>query len=46
MTLYGLPKAVVDELPPEKQQIIRQMTTIVPIRIAVLNDVEWNRIFH
>lgn len=32
---------MVDRLPPEKQEIVKEKLAIVPIRVAVLDGVEW-----
>ncbi|KAJ5671216.1 hypothetical protein N7507_000343 [Penicillium longicatenatum] len=42
MILHGPPKAVVDNLPAEKQEMVQEMLAIVPIRLAVLDGVEWS----
>ncbi|OKL64209.1 hypothetical protein UA08_00513 [Talaromyces atroroseus] len=42
MKLHGPPKALVDSLPLAKQKIIRQKLSIVPIRIAALDGVEFS----
>lgn len=41
MKLHGPPQSVVDNLPLEKQEIVKQKLAIVPIRVAVLDGVEW-----
>lgn len=41
MKLHGPPQSVVDSLPPEKQEIVKEKLAIVPIRVAVLDGVEW-----
>ncbi|BCS01304.1 GFA family protein [Aspergillus luchuensis] len=41
MKLHGPPQSVVDSLPLEKQEIVKQKLAIVPIRVAVLDGVEW-----
>ncbi|GLA76982.1 hypothetical protein AtubIFM55763_008860 [Aspergillus tubingensis] len=40
MKLHGPPQSVVDNLPLEKQEIVKQKLVIVPIRVAVLDGVE------
>ncbi|GKZ35320.1 hypothetical protein AbraIFM66950_005915 [Aspergillus brasiliensis] len=41
MKLHGPPQSVVDSLPLEKQEMIKQKLAIVPIRVAILDGVEW-----
>ncbi|KAJ5696617.1 hypothetical protein N7536_007029 [Penicillium majusculum] len=40
--LHGPPKAVVDKLPSEKQKMVREMLAIVPVRLSILDGVEWS----
>ncbi|CAI7639643.1 unnamed protein product [Penicillium discolor] len=42
MKLHGPPKAVVDKLPSEKQKMVREMLAIVPVRLSILDGVEWS----
>ncbi|PYI16695.1 hypothetical protein BO99DRAFT_404942 [Aspergillus violaceofuscus CBS 115571] len=44
MHLYGPPAAVVARLLPEKQELVRRNLEIVPVRVQVLDGVEWEEI--
>lgn len=42
MKLHGPPKTVVENLPAEKQKMVQEMLAIVPLRLSVLDGVEWS----
>ncbi|RAH65716.1 GFA family protein [Aspergillus aculeatinus CBS 121060] len=44
MHLHGPPAAVVTRLSPEKQELVRRNLDVVPVRVAVLEGVEWDEI--
>ncbi|PWY79685.1 hypothetical protein BO70DRAFT_429881 [Aspergillus heteromorphus CBS 117.55] len=44
MHLHGPPKALVVKLPAEKQEMIRRNLEIVPVRVNVLDGVEWGEV--
>lgn len=44
MKLHGPPKTMVDSLPPATQEMIREKLLIAPIRIALLDSVEYSQI--
>jgi hypothetical protein len=44
MKMHGPPKALVDRLPVEKQEIVRKNLSIFPVRIAILDSVDFSRI--
>ena len=41
MKLHGPPKTVVDNLPAEKQKMVQEKLAIVPVRLSVLDGIEW-----
>jgi hypothetical protein len=42
--IHGPPKALVDSWSEARQEMVRQKVEILPIRISVLNDVEWDQL--
>ncbi|OOG00624.1 hypothetical protein ASPCADRAFT_39357 [Aspergillus carbonarius ITEM 5010] len=42
MKLHGPPQSVVDRLPAAKQELVRQNLAIMPLRVAILDGVEWS----
>lgn len=44
MKLYGPPEEVVDSVPEAKQKLVRRNLAIEPVRVAVLDDIEWTDI--
>ncbi|RAL03946.1 GFA family protein [Aspergillus ibericus CBS 121593] len=42
MKLHGPPQSVVERLPAAKQEMIRQTLAITPLRVGILNGVEWS----
>ncbi|KAJ5914381.1 hypothetical protein N7504_003264 [Penicillium tannophilum] len=42
MKLHGPPKTIVDNLPAEKQKMVQEKLAIVPVRLSVLDGVEWS----
>ncbi|PYI35840.1 hypothetical protein BP00DRAFT_442251 [Aspergillus indologenus CBS 114.80] len=44
MHLHGPPAAVVARLSPEKQELVRRNLDVVPVRVPVLDGVEWEAI--
>jgi len=41
MKIYGPPKEVIDGWSMEKKEMARRMVDNWPVRLAVLDDVEW-----
>jgi hypothetical protein len=44
MQIHGPPKAVFDSWPEVRKEAVRANFEKFPIRISVLNDVEWDRL--
>ncbi|PYH87629.1 hypothetical protein BO71DRAFT_393121 [Aspergillus ellipticus CBS 707.79] len=42
MKAYGPPQAVVEKLPPATQEMVRKNLEIFPVRVAVLDGVDWD----
>ncbi|PWY94650.1 hypothetical protein BO94DRAFT_582038 [Aspergillus sclerotioniger CBS 115572] len=42
MKLHGPPQSVVDRLPAAKQEMVRQNLAIMPLRVGILDGVEWS----
>ncbi|PYI11770.1 hypothetical protein BO78DRAFT_425659 [Aspergillus sclerotiicarbonarius CBS 121057] len=42
MKLHGPPQSVVERLPVAKQEMIRQNLAILPLRVGILDGVEWS----
>lgn len=44
MQIHGPPKAVFDSWSDARREAVRGNLEILPIRVRVLNDVEWDRL--
>lgn len=44
MEIYGPPKAVFDSWPEARKQAVKGNFELLPIRIGVLDDVEWEQL--
>jgi hypothetical protein len=42
MNLHGPPKTVVESLSVEKQEMVQKMLAMVPLRLSILDGVEWS----
>lgn len=44
MQIHGPPKAVFDSWPEARKKAVRGNFEILPVRVSILNDVEWDHL--
>jgi hypothetical protein len=42
MKMNGPPKDILDTWPEERKEALKRFSTLMPVNVRVLNDVEWD----